>query len=120
MKVSEIVELMERYLPITPEPKPEPPECLHTWVQPVVVIGQREERGRIIQYEAGNAYSCMDCRGHWAYKDPWDLPQWLYERLKEEGRLPLPHPTPAVMEALENAARAAAAKQLQLLWPVET
>lgn len=76
-------------------------ECLHVRIEMVEMIGIRPNG---VRYRNGDAMSCRDCPAIWPYVNPDDLPHWLYLRLKEEGRLPMPALTPRIMKALQDSA----------------
>ena len=92
--------------------------CSHEYIQPVAYVKQRTlQSGYVKQYIDGDGFQCLDCHQSWPYRDPEDLPQWLYERLKQENRQPMPRLTPEIMDALERHQQM---HQLSIFWPVET
>lgn len=81
-------------------------KCWHIHIEPIAIIGnERWTDGSIRQKIVGQAMACQECQAKWAYVEPEDLPHWLWERAKDEGWLPMPSLTPAIMKALEESAK---------------
>lgn len=72
--------------------------CLHVVLEEVELIHRLDGK----ELRGGPAMHCKDCQQNWPYRNPEDLPYWLYMRLKDQGRLPMPELTPRIIEALRR------------------